>query len=202
MEFFGNLAQEEGDAMKGEKRNAVFLQCTVRSAPRSRSCPSRMVRLLRLFGAVLLAATGCVTTAQQVTELEKTDPREEGQSCGDWNSAEFFEVATALDVTRCLEAGADVAARDDDGLTPLHTAALNGHAEVVETLLDSGADVEARNDRGSTPLFGGNAEIAEALLAAEADVAVRNDDGNTPLHFGPQCGGGAAAGRSGYHGAG
>ena len=74
-------------------------------------------------------------------------------SCEDWNTQEFFEMATAEDVTGCLEAGADVAARDEDEITPLHWATYTSYdPAVVDALLAAGADLEARNGNGSTPL--------------------------------------------------
>ena len=38
--------------------------------------------------------------------------------CAARNSAAFFEAASAGDVRSCLQAGADPAARDEDGKTP------------------------------------------------------------------------------------
>ena len=48
--------------------------------------------------------------------------------------------------------GADVNAKDGDGLTPLHEAASGGHKEIVELLIASGADVNAKDEDGDTPL--------------------------------------------------
>jgi len=45
-----------------------------------------------------------------------------------------------------------VNAKDEDGVTPLHEAALWGHNEVAELLIANGADVNAKNDDGRTPL--------------------------------------------------
>ena len=74
-------------------------------------------------------------------------------NCEEWNTEAYFEAATAEDVTACLAAGTDVAARDDGGITPLHWAAWNNeNPAVLEALLAAGADLEARNDFGNTPL--------------------------------------------------
>lgn len=52
-----------------------------------------------------------------------------------------------------LEAGADPAARDNAGLTPLLWAARSGHRDIAETLLDEGADASAQDPSGLTPLL-------------------------------------------------
>ncbi len=43
-------------------------------------------------------------------------------------------------------------AKDEDGVTPLHEAALWGHNEVVELLIANGAEVNAKDDDDQTPL--------------------------------------------------
>ena len=54
----------------------------------------------------------------------------------DWNTIDFFEIATVADVTACLDAGADPNARDQLGYTPLHfAAAFNSDPAVVKTLI-------------------------------------------------------------------
>jgi ankyrin repeat protein len=37
-----------------------------------------------------------------------------------------------------IKAGVDMNGRDEDGMTPLHWGARNGHEEVVEKLLEGG----------------------------------------------------------------
>ena len=70
--------------------------------------------------------------------------------CTDWNTAAFFEVAEVSDVTRCLQAGANLEGRDGlSGFTPLHYAAqLRTTIEYVTALLAAGADPNARDSDG------------------------------------------------------
>ncbi|TYT26079.1 hypothetical protein FZO89_07305 [Luteimonas viscosa] len=80
---------------------------------------------------------------------------------------------------------AKVDARDRDGRTALHVAALQGHAEITAALLDAGADVHARDARESTPLLeaarGAGAATFEALLAAKADPHALDAEGRHAL---------------------
>ena len=106
--------------------------------------------------------------------------------CADWNTGAFFEAAEISDVTRCLQAGADPEAREENGYTPLHVAATFGNAEVIAVLAGAGANLEARDEMGITPLHAavipGNAEVIAALLQAGADLEARAESGITPLH--------------------
>ena len=74
-------------------------------------------------------------------------------------------------------------ARDNDGDTPLHTAAIRGHKDVVELLLDCGCVPDARDNQGQTPLDEavrrGREEIAQLLRGRRTNLAkavpVRSD---------------------------
>ena len=109
--------------------------------------------------------------------------------CADWNDTFFFDAAEAPDVTRCLQSGADPNARDEDGWTPLVSAAtFTSNPAVIVALLNAGADPNARTDDGETPLLGAtaftvNPAVIVALLDAGADPNARTDDGWTPLHW-------------------
>ena len=50
------------------------------------------------------------------------------------------------------ETGADIAIADIEGWTPLNSASLSGHVDVVKLLLEKGADVTAARTDGRTPL--------------------------------------------------
>ncbi len=76
-----------------------------------------------------------------------------------------------------LDAGADVNAANDLGVTPLVLAIVNGNAAMVDTLLAARANANvAALSTGETPLMAaartGHATIVRALLAHGADVNV------------------------------
>jgi ankyrin repeat protein len=101
-------------------------------------------------------------------------------------------------VALLLKSGAEVNARDEDGVTPLSYAADNS-AEAVSLLLKNGADVNARSENGSTPLmsavegnyipnaedggFGSNLEMVRLMLESGAEVDAKDDLGRTALMF-------------------
>ena len=91
---------------------------------------------------------------------------------------EHYDVATYL-----IDNGANVNAKNDEGIAPLHLAAW---PRMVELLVSRGADVDVLDETGRTPLIV-HAEEAEhcdvmmALLRRGADADAADDDGNTAL---------------------
>lgn len=83
-----------------------------------------------------------------------------------------------------VERGADIAARDNYGETPLHAHA--GHWQGrIDVLLALGAVVDARDDRGNTPLHAaaraGNRQAVRLLLEHGGDADALDKSGLTPL---------------------
>jgi len=80
-----------------------------------------------------------------------------------------------------------VSSRDEDGSTPLHTAAMIGHMDAVLLLLERGADPDARNSLDQSPLlyaaYGGHAAIVDTLIARGAPFDCRDARGFAPIHF-------------------
>ena len=125
--------------------------------------------LITTIAAVLLA--GCGPSASERALL---------------NAAEKGNIEA---VKQHLAAGADVNAKREDGMTPLHHATKNtGHWEIVELLIAEGADVNVKSADGSggrTPLhfaaYYGHEEIVELLISKGADVNAKRSNGATPL---------------------
>ena len=109
-------------------------------------------------------------------------------NCAGWNTTAFFKVAEASEVTRCLEAGADLNAGSPGGWMPVHVAAAYSQPAVIKTLIKAGADPNAASSGGSTPLHIAASnwtsskipEIVTELLNSGADARARNKDGKSP----------------------
>ena len=81
----------------------------------------------------------------------------------------------------CLEA------RDLEGCSPLHYAALSGHKEIVEFFLDNNVNINPIDKGGTTPLhgaiMGGHVEIINLLIKNGADKSFINDEGESLLDY-------------------
>ena len=125
-----------------------------------------------------------ITIAVLVVFFSFADAVVAAPNCDEWNTEEYFKMATVEDVKACLAAGAEPMARDGWKYTPLHRAATNNeNPEVIKVLLVAGADVMARHQDGNTPLHTAAYNYRSAidvLLAAGTDPMARNAAGQTP----------------------
>ncbi len=88
-----------------------------------------------------------------------------------------------------IDAGADVNAKNDDGITPLHIVL---QPEMASLLIVKGANVNAQANDGCTPLRcmaaegDDTAEVVEVLLNAGADPSITDTGGSSPLDVAKQ----------------
>ncbi|XP_071818880.1 transient receptor potential cation channel subfamily A member 1 homolog isoform X3 [Apostichopus japonicus] len=85
-----------------------------------------------------------------------------------------------------LESGADVDAKNEDELTPLHMAAQNGHVNcILEFVKRDESTVNDEDEFSNTPLhlaaLEGHSKAVDCLIGAGADIQARNQSLWTPL---------------------
>lgn len=84
-----------------------------------------------------------------------------------------------------VEAGADLNARDNTGMTALHVAAMYGRKGPIRWLVSRGADALAVDDFGDRPshlaAIYGQADAVALLHESGDDLRGRNKNGMTPL---------------------
>ena len=96
------------------------------------------------------------------------------------------ESGQVSDLESSLQTRPDpVNCRDSRGWTPLHYAAVNGRAKIIQALVAHGAIVDATDKDGATPLHAaasaGHADATEILLQSGAQINALDHAGNTPL---------------------
>ena len=127
------------------------------------------------WSTAALAAVACVAAFPGAGQAAEAD-------------AGLIDAIRAVDVdgvSAALARGADAAAAEADGTTPLHWAAHANEPAIVGLLLEAGADASAANRYGVRPMslasINGNAVIAEQLLDAGADPNTTAAEGETAL---------------------
>ncbi|KAB8262062.1 ankyrin repeat-containing domain protein [Aspergillus pseudonomiae] len=103
----------------------------------------------------------------------------------------FLHAATVGDATTIeteyLRDKSVLIAKDAEGRTALHLAALHKDVKVLELLLNYGIEPSIADNRGQTALHIAaelsSLPIVELLLQRGANWSIRDHDGNTPLSY-------------------
>ena len=88
-----------------------------------------------------------------------------------------------------VNGGADVDARNKEGVTPLSIAVQKNDLETVKLLTAAGADIHTQDTNGNSPIsiaLAGNSEMLEAVVN-ETNAGLTDSNGNTPLHLALIC---------------
>jgi ankyrin repeat protein len=86
-------------------------------------------------------------------------------------------------ITALENAGAEIWTSDEDGLTPLHWAANEGHLAAI-TALSKRADVSARDKNGRTAIhLAASRGHVEVINQLDGDILARDNDGHTPMNL-------------------
>ncbi|MCR5346350.1 MAG: ankyrin repeat domain-containing protein [Fretibacterium sp.] len=108
------------------------------------------------------------------------------------SDAEFLELCAsgaAQEIAEALDAGANLFARDSDGMTGLmYAVEKNPNPMIIPILLEAGMRVNSRGGRNMTALMAAarsnrNPGVIAVLLSAGANVAARDEDGMTVLMY-------------------
>ena len=129
------------------------------------------------IAAVMLAALICCVSFGKEAKVETNDQNFLAL-CKD-------PEATPEAIEALLKAGADVAARRENGGTALMSAAANNsNPEVIQVLLRAGADSRARRENGWTALMwaarNGHTATAQLLVDCGCDIDAKDSVCLTP----------------------
>lgn len=143
----------------------------------------------RGFLLVIIMATGPIQAWAENHYRDQTPDSARGKPVNQMTAnlalLQAAEKGWVDEIAKLLAEGANVAARNRFGGTPLLLAAGNGHRKAVKALLTAGSDINHRNLGGGTALIrateGGHARVAKMLIEAGAFVDLASNKGVTPL---------------------
>lgn len=141
------------------------------------------------LGLVLLGLTACAPdVAPLVATRPASHPTTTEESAMTVATRDLLAAAAAGDadaVRVALDAGAEIEARGDGGMTALVAATKANHVDAARVLIEAGADVNAKDDlQDSAYLYAGargHDEILRRTLDHGADLRSTNRFGGTAL---------------------
>jgi ankyrin repeat protein len=150
---------------------------------------NEIARLLIDRGARLdLFEASATGTQERVEQLLQKDPEAVNSYSPDgWTAlhlAVFFGRVNIVHFLLSKGANIDAPSRNDQLVTPLHSALANPHNSAVgQLLIGAGANVNVRQSQGYTPLHYAAANgldlVVRSLLAHGVDTTIRNQQGKT-----------------------
>ncbi len=198
----------EFDLAMGVRKTDVLLKYALEFAMEDKK--AEIEKILRDYGVPLVQCSRCLiagdlpahgyynTVSQQDfkarPDLASPDQVVTQKKLEGWLAAgaditqELSDAIIANDASRVkflVSKGADVNKLDNQGATPLTSAARQRHPEMVELLVGLGADVNEPNSDGMTPLITAvlrdDVSTVKALLAKGADIEKPGPEGFRPL---------------------
>lgn len=120
-----------------------------------------------------------------IEELEELSPQELGEILLEM----VYEYVNIEYLKVLIDHGAYLGARDNSGLTPLHSAAYYGRLEMVKVLISTGVDLEAKDDNDYRAVhfavMNHHINIIQVLLKAGASKDAKTNASETPWDIAP-----------------
>ncbi|XP_070176199.1 ankyrin-1-like [Littorina saxatilis] len=146
------------------------------------------IKLAVSSGSSLTVKNEAGKTPPQLAK-QRLDQHNYDTQCQEKCTRSMFAACTVGDVTtvkECLCYHATVDSKDKNGLTPLHIASKNCHADIASLLVDLDANLNATAKSGLTPLHyacrGQCLDTVQLLVERGGLVNAVDREGITPLH--------------------
>lgn len=121
-------------------------------------------------------AKSLIASGADVNELDRREASGDGGNSPLWYAAQGLPTGGVAVARLLVQAGADVNAKGEFGMTPLHMACSWGHPDMVVFLHEHGADISAEDDYGRTPI---------ELARADYEEGKRMPEDAQPVGFAP-----------------
>ncbi|HCO95057.1 MAG TPA: hypothetical protein DIU00_14080 [Phycisphaerales bacterium] len=108
-----------------------------------------VTRIVYMALLLMVAVFGCQPNESDSESIRIKPSKVRGEALG----RSLLHLAPNWKVAeRLIKEGVDVNAKNSYGMTPLHSAAYAGSADLVELLIANSADVNTKDDEGRIPI--------------------------------------------------